>query len=230
MDVAPRWLGVTARGSSGFGWPKQEGLGWLRCLEGSLGAGGEGRTAATGCLPASTTSATRSRCCRRDRHHAETRPPGTSACRVRWIRWPGGPGRSSKRCRDRRSASTSTVSPVGRSSTPAGPGCRWTRSLEQVETEGGLRHGVQRRRIHHEPAAGRPDRREGLGGRHLRRRPAVCCITAVRPGCWSPTCTSGSWKWVRGLIVTDDDEPGFWEGFGYHNYGDPWREQRYAGD
>jgi DMSO/TMAO reductase YedYZ molybdopterin-dependent catalytic subunit len=26
------------------------------------------------------------------------------------------------------------------------------------------------------------------------------------------------------------DEPGFWEGFGYHSYGDPWREERYAGD
>jgi DMSO/TMAO reductase YedYZ molybdopterin-dependent catalytic subunit len=37
-------------------------------------------------------------------------------------------------------------------------------------------------------------------------------------------------KWVRGLTLTVDDEPGFWEGFGYHNYGDPWREQRYAGD
>jgi len=37
-------------------------------------------------------------------------------------------------------------------------------------------------------------------------------------------------KWVRGLTLTVDDEPGFWERFGYHNYGDPWREQRYAGD
>jgi DMSO/TMAO reductase YedYZ molybdopterin-dependent catalytic subunit len=37
-------------------------------------------------------------------------------------------------------------------------------------------------------------------------------------------------KWVRGLELTLDDEPGFWETFGYHNYGDPWREQRYAGD
>jgi DMSO/TMAO reductase YedYZ molybdopterin-dependent catalytic subunit len=26
------------------------------------------------------------------------------------------------------------------------------------------------------------------------------------------------------------DEPGFWESFGYHNYGDPWREERHAGD
>jgi DMSO/TMAO reductase YedYZ molybdopterin-dependent catalytic subunit len=37
-------------------------------------------------------------------------------------------------------------------------------------------------------------------------------------------------KWVRGLELRDDDEPGFWERYGYHNYGDPWREQRYAGD
>jgi DMSO/TMAO reductase YedYZ molybdopterin-dependent catalytic subunit len=37
-------------------------------------------------------------------------------------------------------------------------------------------------------------------------------------------------KWVRALELRDDDEPGFWEGYGYHNYGDPWREQRYYGD
>ena len=37
-------------------------------------------------------------------------------------------------------------------------------------------------------------------------------------------------KWVRGLQLREEDEPGFWEGYGYHNYGDPWLEQRYAGD
>ena len=37
-------------------------------------------------------------------------------------------------------------------------------------------------------------------------------------------------KWVRGLELLDTDEPGFWETYGYHNYGDPWREQRYEGD
>jgi DMSO/TMAO reductase YedYZ molybdopterin-dependent catalytic subunit len=37
-------------------------------------------------------------------------------------------------------------------------------------------------------------------------------------------------KWVRGLDLLDRDEPGFWETYGYHMYGDPWREQRYAGD
>jgi DMSO/TMAO reductase YedYZ molybdopterin-dependent catalytic subunit len=34
-------------------------------------------------------------------------------------------------------------------------------------------------------------------------------------------------KWIRGLIMQDDDEPGFWEQNGYHLYGDPWKEQRY---
>jgi len=37
-------------------------------------------------------------------------------------------------------------------------------------------------------------------------------------------------KWVRGIELHQDDEPGFWENYGYHNYGDPWKEQRYAGD
>ncbi|HEX6475790.1 MAG TPA: sulfite oxidase-like oxidoreductase [Acidimicrobiales bacterium] len=37
-------------------------------------------------------------------------------------------------------------------------------------------------------------------------------------------------KWVRGLTLMDEDEPGFWEALGYHNYGDPWREQRYWSD
>jgi DMSO/TMAO reductase YedYZ molybdopterin-dependent catalytic subunit len=37
-------------------------------------------------------------------------------------------------------------------------------------------------------------------------------------------------KWLRGLTLTLDDEPGFWESAGYNNYGDPWREQRYWGD
>src|SRR5262245_57649619 len=37
-------------------------------------------------------------------------------------------------------------------------------------------------------------------------------------------------KWVRGITLMDEDEPGFWESLGYHNYGDPWREQRHWGD
>jgi DMSO/TMAO reductase YedYZ molybdopterin-dependent catalytic subunit len=37
-------------------------------------------------------------------------------------------------------------------------------------------------------------------------------------------------KWVAGLRIMDHDEPGFWEQNGYHNRGDPWREERYWGD
>jgi DMSO/TMAO reductase YedYZ molybdopterin-dependent catalytic subunit len=37
-------------------------------------------------------------------------------------------------------------------------------------------------------------------------------------------------KWVRGLQITPRDQSGFWESLGYHDYGDPWREQRYQGD
>jgi len=34
-------------------------------------------------------------------------------------------------------------------------------------------------------------------------------------------------KWVRGLVMMDQDEPGFWEQNGYHIHGDPWKEERY---
>ena len=37
-------------------------------------------------------------------------------------------------------------------------------------------------------------------------------------------------KWVRGIELHDQDEAGFWERYGYHNYGDPWKEQRYWND
>ena len=37
-------------------------------------------------------------------------------------------------------------------------------------------------------------------------------------------------KWVRGLKLVAHHQPGFWESLGYHDYGDPWKEQRYQGD
>jgi len=37
-------------------------------------------------------------------------------------------------------------------------------------------------------------------------------------------------KWIRRLRFMSRDERGFWESHGYHNYGDPWQEQRYDGD
>jgi DMSO/TMAO reductase YedYZ molybdopterin-dependent catalytic subunit len=41
------------------------------------------------------------------------------------------------------------------------------------------------------------------------------------------------WKsatWISKITLLDHDEPGFWEVNGYHERGDPWREQRFDGD
>ncbi len=35
-------------------------------------------------------------------------------------------------------------------------------------------------------------------------------------------------KWVTGVEITSVDRPGFWESHGYHNHGDPWKEERYG--
>lgn len=35
-------------------------------------------------------------------------------------------------------------------------------------------------------------------------------------------------KWLLGLEFGAGDRPGFWEGYGYHNDADPWREERYG--
>jgi DMSO/TMAO reductase YedYZ molybdopterin-dependent catalytic subunit len=37
-------------------------------------------------------------------------------------------------------------------------------------------------------------------------------------------------KWIAGLRLLDHEEQGFWEQNGYHDRGDPWKEQRYQGD
>ena len=37
-------------------------------------------------------------------------------------------------------------------------------------------------------------------------------------------------KWVTRLTLMTRDQPGFWEQNGYHDLGDPWRQQRYQGD
>lgn len=37
-------------------------------------------------------------------------------------------------------------------------------------------------------------------------------------------------KWIRGIRFQDENEQGFWERNGYHMYGDPWKEQRFAWD
>jgi len=35
-------------------------------------------------------------------------------------------------------------------------------------------------------------------------------------------------KWVTGIEYAAQDQPGFWEANGYHNHGDPWKEERYS--
>jgi len=35
-------------------------------------------------------------------------------------------------------------------------------------------------------------------------------------------------KWVTGIEFVARDKPGFWESAGYHNHGDPWKEERYS--
>ena len=102
--------------------------------------------------------------------------------------------------------------------------------LDQVEARRAVRDGVLRRRLHHQPAARRRHRRPGVGGLRLRRRPAGG--RARRPGAAAgaaPVLLEERQVGARPRPARHD-EPGFWETYGYHMYGDPWREQRYAGD
>ena len=49
-------------------------------------------------------------------------------------------------------------------------------------------------------------------------------LRAIVPG----TYFWKSAKWLRGIELTADDRPGFWERNGYHNDADPWKEERYS--
>jgi DMSO/TMAO reductase YedYZ molybdopterin-dependent catalytic subunit len=35
-------------------------------------------------------------------------------------------------------------------------------------------------------------------------------------------------KWLKQITLVEHDQPGTWEELGYHNYGDPWREERFT--
>jgi len=35
-------------------------------------------------------------------------------------------------------------------------------------------------------------------------------------------------KWVVGVEFTEENRKGFWESHGYHNHGDPWKQERYS--
>ena len=36
-------------------------------------------------------------------------------------------------------------------------------------------------------------------------------------------------KWICGIELVAEDQPGYWERGGYHNHGDPWKEERWGG-
>ena len=37
-------------------------------------------------------------------------------------------------------------------------------------------------------------------------------------------------KWLKGIEFVEQDRPGYWENGGYHNHGDPWKEERFSGE
>ncbi|WP_188943781.1 sulfite oxidase-like oxidoreductase [Nakamurella endophytica] len=37
-------------------------------------------------------------------------------------------------------------------------------------------------------------------------------------------------KWITRVTLLDHDQQGFWERNGYHDHGDPWKQERYSGD
>ena len=72
-----------------------------------------------------------------------------------------------------------------------------------------------------QPAACRRHRRKSLGRGDIRRR-------AARTRAWGPARLLvphlyfwKSAKWIRQFRLVEDDDAGFWESLGYHNYGDP---------
>ena len=94
-----------------------------------------------------------------------------------------------------------------------------------------VRGRLQRRRLHDQSPAGGSHRRQGVGRLRLRRRAARARARRTgAPARAAPLLLEEREVGARPAVCASEDEPGFWEGYGYHNYGDPWLEQRYAGD
>ena len=103
--------------------------------------------------------------------------------------------------------------------------------LDGVETDRRVRGRVLRRRLHDEPAARGPDRRQGVGRVRVRRRAARA--RARRPGAAArpaPVLLEERQVGARAASWRRRTSPASGRRNGYHNYGDPWREQRYWGD
>ena len=128
-----------------------------------------------------------------------------------------------------RSPSTSTASPHWSKLGTTWEGCRWTPCSTAWRPAPASRWSPPRR-LQHQPAAGGPDRPQGLDRLPLRRPgagarawwpgaaagPASVSVEERQVGPWDPAAGPG--------------RAGFWESLGYHNYGDPWQEQRFWGD
>ena len=110
-------------------------------------------------------------------------------------------------CPASRSPSTSTASPTGPSFT-TWEGCRWTPCSTAWTPAPASRWSPPT--LQHQPAAGGPDRPQGLDRLPLRRPGAGARAWWAGPAgphlyLWK------SAKWVRGIQLLDQDEPGFWE-------------------
>ena len=141
-----------------------------------------------------------------------------------------GPGTSSRPSPASPSPSISTASRNGRSSTPSGKASRSTSLLDGEDgnasyliahCDGGYTTNLPLEDV----TGGKAWIAFGYDGDELEPAhggPARLLVPHLY--FWK------SAKWVRRLELVDDDQPGFWESLGYHNYGDPWLEQRYQGD
>ena len=151
------------------------------------------------------------RCSRPGRRRTRRSRSGASRSPARWPSRRRGRGRSSRRCRARRSRSTSTASRSGRSSTRSGRASRSTRcstaSRRRPSTcvafcDGGYTTNLPLEDV----TGGKAWVAFGYDGEPLEPEhggPARLLVPHLY--FWK------SAKWVRGLELRDDDEPGFWE-------------------
>ena len=140
-------------------------------------------------------------------------------------------GRVPRAADARRSRSTSTASRSGRSSTR-----RW----EGVSVDTLLDGGRARRRVRRSRSAtaatrrtcrSRTSRTARPGSRSPTTASRSTPSTAARRGCSSRTSTSGRARsGCAASSCATRTSPASGRRYGYHNYGDPWREQRYWGD
>ena len=155
---------------------------------------------------------------------------GISRLPVMSMRRNGGTGKSSRRCPGNRLRSIFIASPNGRNSIQSGKAFRSTRCSKEstraasyliAHCDGGYTTNLPLEDV----TGGKAWIAFGYDGDSLEPEhggPARLLVPHLY--FWK------SAKWVRKLELTDDDRPGFWESLGYHNYGDPWQEQRYQGD